>query len=81
MASVASLRWPSLISSREVNEAECGLILAAGHVRSKKRKRKKKKHEIPGSFSINSGTYQQRKKEKKKSGILSIIYNNDIARL
>ena len=34
------------ITGSEVNEARGGLILAAGHVRSKKRKRTKK-HEIP----------------------------------
>ena len=37
-ASVASLPRPCLISSRGVNEARGGLMLAVGHVRSKKNK-------------------------------------------
>ena len=39
-----------------------------------------KKREIPGNFSITSGTYQHQKK-RKQSVKLSIICNNYIARL
>ena len=41
--SVGSLPRPCLITSREVNEARGGLMLAAGRVRSKEKKNRKKK--------------------------------------
>ena len=44
-ASVASLPRPCFITSRYVNEARGGLVLAVGRVRSKKKKSRKKKHE------------------------------------
>ena len=54
---MASLFRPCLITSREVNEASGGLILAAGRVRSKEKKNKKKTRKNPAALKTRRETH------------------------